>query len=129
MNKQKETVEQDGGSRRVQQAVRRCVIWLPAQMMYLVLTGKAVISNLPIGEVISGYFDHQRNSFGLVFEGDTIEETPIGYHIPNLIAELQQIDIENLLHYKDTTVGLYATDSPDKLSDSANFDILFQLTA
>lgn len=37
------------------------------------------------------------------------------------------IEIKKLQHYKDSTVGLWATDRPNMLSDSKNNNILFRL--
>jgi len=49
--------------------------------------------------------------------------------IPSInITERDRVEeLKSLNHYKDTTIGLWATDKPELFKNHPNFDLLFQL--
>ncbi len=67
-------------------------------------------------EILRSRFELKERISELEAEKERLKQQIVGY----------KVTLEDLQHYKDTTVGLWATDRPDLINDPEN--ILFQLT-
>ena len=78
-----------------------------------------IVGNYSISQVGSNCLGHQSN--------DETDDCKICHNPDFGDVIIEGICGRCLLHHYDTTIGLWATDLPEELSDSKNSDLLFEI--